>query len=207
MRFSKIFDLKAREYDKWYERHQPIYLSELEAVKLFGCEKALEIGVGTGRFARETGVVAGLDPSARMLELASSPIHLIQGVGEALPFRSEAFDCSFLIVTLCFVDDPMKVLEEASRVSNRVIICIVPKQSTWGRFYSELAREGHPFYSQAHFYSIEEVVEMASRIGLKLSKILSTLSYPPGEERFENPREVSSKEAERFGFTCMEFRK
>ncbi len=202
-----VFDQRAREYDEWYEKHRLIYLSELEAVKHFRCRRGLEIGVGTGRFAEKTGVVAGLDPSIEMLKLAPSSVHLVQGVGEALPFRSRAFDCSLLIITLCFVDDPVRVLEESSRVSERLIVCMVPRESAWGKLYSELARKGHPFYSHARFYSVEEVVEMASRVGLKRGEIVSTLSYPPRKELFEEPRKVSAREAENFGFTCIEFRR
>ena len=205
MSSSRIFDEKAEKYDSWYERNRLIYLSELEAVRMLGCEKAVEIGVGTGRFARGTGVIAGIDPSIAMLKLAPSSIHRVQGVGEHLPFRSRAFACSMLIVTLCFVDDPLRVLEEASRISEKLIVCMVPRESPWGKLYSRLGREGHPFYSHARFYSVGEAIELASKAGFKPRRIISTLSYPPGEKRFEKPREMSLEEAESCGFTCIEF--
>lgn len=205
MSSSRIFDEKAERYDSWYKRNRPIYLSELEAVRMLRCGRAVEIGIGAGRFARGTGLIAGVDPSITMLKLAPRSIHRVQGVGEHLPFRSGAFACSMLIITLCFVDDPLRVLEEASRVSEKLILCIVPKWSPWGKLYSRLGREGHSFYSHARFYSVGEVIELASKTGFKPRRVVSTLSYPPGEKRFEKPRKVSLEEAEGYGFTCIEF--
>ena len=204
MSSSKVFDQEAERYDLWYERNKPIYLSELEAVRLFRCEKAVEIGVGTGRFSMRVGAIAGIDPSIRMLKHAPETIHRIQAVGEHLPFRSKIFDCALLIITLCFTDDPQKVLAEALRVSKRIVICIVPRESAWGRLYQKLGRDGNPFYSHAHFYSVKEIIELGSRLGLRPRRLISTLSYPPGEKRFEKPREVTLEEAEKFGFTCIE---
>ncbi|HDD66675.1 MAG TPA: methyltransferase type 11, partial [Nitrososphaeria archaeon] len=70
----RIFDLKARDYDRWYDRHRITYLNELKLVRSFGCARALEIGVGTGRFAADTGVVVGVDPSLSMLRMAPSRV-------------------------------------------------------------------------------------------------------------------------------------
>ena len=208
MSTSKIFDSKASEYDEWYEKHRELYLSELAATRSFNCQKALEIGVGTGRFTSGTGVIVGVDPSLEMLKKVSADdVDLVQGVGESLPLRSNLFDCSFLIVTLCFVDNPVSVLKEAARVSERVIACIVPRNSPWGRLYSELAEKGNSFYTYAHFYTVSEIVEMASEIGLRLGKLIGTLSYPPGEERVEKPVELELPEAEQYGFVCVELKR
>lgn len=202
----EVFDLVAEDYDRWYEEHFNIYLTELEAVKAFSCGKALEIGVGTGRFIHGTGVVVGADPSLRMLRRVPKNISLVQAVGEMLPFRDRSFDCAFLIVTLCFVEDPEAVLREAARVAERVIVCIIPRESDWGRYYMKLAKEGHPIYSLAKFYSAQNVVEFASKVGLHLRRVLAALRYPPGgEEIIEEVREISLAEAGDYGFVCMEF--
>jgi ubiquinone/menaquinone biosynthesis C-methylase UbiE len=88
-------------------------------VKRFRCEKALEIGVGSGRFGSYINILAGIDPSIRLLEKARD-IEKILGYGEYLPFREGSFECSFLIVTLCFVKDPYEVVREALRVPDNV---------------------------------------------------------------------------------------
>ena len=205
-RTAEVFDLRAKEYDRWYEKHLGLYLSELKVVREFTCKKALEIGIGTGRFACGTGIVVGIDPSLKMLRRASKDLNLVQAVGEHLPFREKSFDCAFLIATLCFVDDPLKVLEEGSRVAGRVITCIIPRESSWGKYYGKLAEKGHPIYSMARFYLVHEVVELAAKAGLHLKEIVATLRrFPGGDERIEDPKTVDLKEAENYGFVCMEF--
>jgi SAM-dependent methyltransferase len=48
---------------------------------------AVEIGVGSGRFAAPIGVRFGVDPARVMLQIARSRgVDAAMGVGEALPF-------------------------------------------------------------------------------------------------------------------------
>jgi ubiquinone/menaquinone biosynthesis C-methylase UbiE len=139
-----------------------------------------------------------------MLRLAPRELDLVEGVGVMLPLRRRAFPCALLVVTLCFVQDPVAVLREAMRVAERVVTCIVPRDSPWGRRYREEAARGHPFYAKAKFYTVREVVEMA---GVAPSRVVATLSYgPDAAEAVEEPREVSVEEAEEMGFVCLEFR-
>jgi SAM-dependent methyltransferase len=198
-----IFDLYAEEYDAWYDRHRDLYLSELEAVKLAKCRGGVELGVGTGRFAKPLGLYAGLDPSAAMLKLAPRELDLVQGVGEAAPFRDGAYPCALVVVTLCFVKDPAGLLREAARVAKRVAVCIVPRDSPWGRRYRELAAAGHRFYSAAKFYTVAEVVQMLKDVGVDAAEIYATLSSPPTEAAYEPPAHVTAAEAERYGFVCV----
>lgn len=66
------FDAHPRRYEAWFERHAAAYDSELLTVRAFLplSGLALEIGVGSGRFAAPLGVRVGVDPSAAMLEHA-----------------------------------------------------------------------------------------------------------------------------------------
>jgi len=201
-----IFDLYAEKYDRWYEDHRLLYLSELEVVRYLGCRDGLEIGVGSGRFASEIGLRAGIDPSYKMLRYVKGDIDLVLGVGEALPFRSRSYPCSLIVVTLCFAENPLELLREAARVSSRVVVCIVPKNSPWGKTYIELGRRGHIFYSHARFYTVKEVVEMIEAVGLKLTNIVATLSRGPDkDESFEKPIKIDDvQDAENYGFVCLE---
>jgi ubiquinone/menaquinone biosynthesis C-methylase UbiE len=200
----EVFKARALDYDAWYVKHPSLYKSELLAAARLDCRGGVEVGVGTGRFAAPLGLRAGVDPAREMLKLAPRELDLVEGVGEMLPLRSRAFPCALLVVTLCFVQDPAAVLRETMRVAERVVTCIVPRDSPWGRRYREAAARGHPFYAKARFYTVREVVEMA---GVAPSRVVATLSYgPEAAEAVEEPREASVDEAEEMGFVCLEFR-
>jgi len=199
----EVFKARALDYDAWYLKHPSLYESELLAAARLDCRGGVEVGVGTGRFAAPLGLRAGVDPVREMLRLAPRELDLVEGVGEMLPLRSRAFPCALLVVTLCFVQDPAAVLREAMRVAERVVTCIVPRDSPWGRRYREAAARGHPFYAKARFYTVREVVEMA---GVAPSRVVATLSYgPEAAEAVEEPREASVDETEEMGFVCLEF--
>ena len=160
---SDFFDKHYQEYDAWYERNRFAYLSELEAVKKVLPQKGygLEVGVGSGRFAGFLGVDVGIDPSKKMAELARGRgVDARFGLGEELPFEDSTFDYVVIIVTLCFVQDPEKVITESARVlksGGKIIIGIVDKESFLGKHYQE---KGSIFYGHSRFFDIKEVVQM-----------------------------------------------
>jgi ubiquinone/menaquinone biosynthesis C-methylase UbiE len=88
------FEKTWNSYDAWFETHQPLYQTELAALKpVIPSGSGLEIGAGTGRFAAPLGVRFGLDPAIHMLQLAKKRgILVVQGLGESLPFRDESFN-------------------------------------------------------------------------------------------------------------------
>lgn len=125
--------------------------------------------------------------------------------GEALPFEDGKFGAVFLVVTLCFADDPVGLLREARRVltgEGAVVLGIVPAESPWGRFYRERAAAGHLFYSQARFFTLAELEQMAGRAGLRPGRSASTLFQEPGRVacEVESPREGGEGRA---GFVAM----
>ena len=114
---SEAFGKIAREYDSWYEKNV-LFISELKALKALGEVPApsLEIGVGTGVFAKALGFTYGLDPSLSMLLACQKHIFGVCGLGEEMPFKNKSFKACGLFFTLCFLSDPEKVLEECRRV-------------------------------------------------------------------------------------------
>ena len=66
------FEGHTRRYERWFAQHEAAHLSELRVLRelLPDPGLALEIGVGTGRFAEPLGIGVGIDPSLRMLEQA-----------------------------------------------------------------------------------------------------------------------------------------
>ncbi|WP_244403894.1 class I SAM-dependent methyltransferase [Pyrolobus fumarii] len=201
----RVFDEYWARYDEWYERNRVLYESEVRAVAkaLEGSEtlRAVEVGVGTGRFAARLGVLLGIDPSLSMLGLAKRRgVDVVQGVGETLPLRGNSLDVVLLVVTLCFVREPQRVLTEAARVARKVVACIVPRDSPWGVMYkTRLSR--NPFYKYARFYTVGEVAAIMKGAGLSVERCVSTLyTNPPGPRDVEEPRLECS---ERAGFVCI----
>ncbi|MDA8340363.1 MAG: class I SAM-dependent methyltransferase, partial [Nitrospiraceae bacterium] len=139
-----IFDTFTEKYDAWYDSEdgRPLYESELRCLESMvenAPKPILEIGVGTGRFAMHFPDVIGIDPSLNALRMAEKRgVKIVHGYGEDLPFEDETFGCILIIMTLCFVENPLDVLREAKRVLKKngsIIIGLVPKDSPWGIFY------------------------------------------------------------------------
>ena len=201
-----VFEKYWEDYDAWYAANREIAESEVMVVErsLRGAPRPIaEIGVGTGFFAYRLGMELGVDPAYNMLRVARSRgIEVVQGVGEHPPFRASSLGAAVIIVTLCFAPDPWGLVKEAVdtvRRGGRIISCIVPRDSPWGRRYLELARRGDPFYSVARFYTVGEVEEMYRQAGVKPRGCWSTLSYGPDDEpRLEKPWNTC-----RGGFVCI----
>ncbi len=201
----RVFDEFAVKYDSWYSRNRVIAENEVLALRKLGLKGlGLEVGVGTGFFSSKLSVDVGVDPALNMLKIAKSrSVEVLAGVGEKLPFRNNVFDYVLLIVTLCFVNNPRIVVKESSRVirkHGRLIACVVPKDSSWGKYYM---RKSSVFYSVARFYSLREVLDIISS-KFEIERCVATLSFNPTDKPFlEEPIE----ECVPYGFVCVEGRK
>jgi SAM-dependent methyltransferase len=203
------FDDLAPEYDAWFDQEGSlIYFIEVQAFKslLPALPKPwLEIGVGSGRFARALGIGAGVDPSLKLVKMARRRgVTAFLGRGEQELFDEGSFGTVFLIVTLCFLDSPLEVLKEASRIlipGGRLVLGLVLKESPWGQFYQTKKAQGHRFYKFATFYSFNDVVKLIAQAGFAIEKTISTLFQRPGEvHHAEEPREGYCHDA---GFTII----
>jgi len=203
------FDSLASAYDAWFDREgRLIFASEVKAFQTvlpLLPKPWLEVGVGSGRFAQALGIETGIDPSARLLEMARRRgITAFLARGEDEFFDEQTFGTVFLIVTLCFVDSPLAVLQEAQRIlktGGKIVLGLVFGDSPWGQCYEAKKQEGHRFYKHATFYSYEEVVSLLEQTGFAIEKVVSTLFQGPNEGRgVESPREGFSRDA---GFTIV----
>ena len=167
------FDVYAEDYDRWFiTEGREVYTYEIRAV----CGemprgKALEIGVGTGRFAAPLGVRYGLDPSLNALRLAGGRVdYRIVGRGEELPFKSETFSVVLLIVTVCFLEDVEGTVKEVRRVLKRngeLLLGYVPRETRTGEEYIRKGMRGHRFYSVARFWSTSDLLSLLERYGFQ----------------------------------------
>ena len=183
---TSSFNSHHRRYEAWFSRHEAAYFSELLAVRaLLPLEgRGLEIGVGTGRFATPLGVEVGVDPSKAMLSYSiERGISCVQGIAEALPFKDAVFDYGLLVTTICFVDDPKGMLNEAYRVLKPgapIVIGFIDRTSTLGQYYVDHQAE-NVFYSEATFYSALEVEKLLRNTGFANQIWGQTLSKPLDE--------------------------
>jgi len=187
-----IFNRYYKRYDAWYERNKFAYLSELEAIKkvLPKKGKGLEIGVGTGRFARALGITTGVDPAKNMINIARQRgVDAYVASGEKLPFKEGSYDYVAIIITISFTKNPQKVLKEAARVLKRegkVIIGIVDKNSFLGKFYQK--KKG-VFYKQASFFSVSELTNLLEEAGFnRFSYYQTVFDFPDKINSIEKPQ-------------------
>ncbi|MCK5595016.1 class I SAM-dependent methyltransferase [bacterium] len=192
---NTVFDHYYKKYDAWYEKNKFAYLSELEAVKqvLPKKGKGLEIGVGTGRFAKALGTKFGIDPSIEMLKIAKKRgINVRLCDGERLPFKNDTFDYVEIIITICFVKNPRKIIEESCRVlknNGKIIIGIIDKNSFLGKLYQ---KKKSVFYKKAKFFSVPELTDLIKDTGFNRFYYCQTI--------FELPNKISSVEKPQNGF-------
>lgn len=206
---SSPFDDLAREYDAWFDKQGSlIFSTEVQAFRelLPTLPKPwLEIGVGSGRFAQALGIETGIDPSIKLIEMARMRgINTFLGLGAETLFDKESFGTVFLIVTLCFLDSPLEVLEETSRIlmpGGKLVLGLVLKESPWGQYHQAKKAQGHRFYNFATFYTYDEALKLLEPVGFSIDKVVSTLFQQPGKvEHVEEPKEGYFPDA---GFTIM----
>jgi len=183
---SQTFNRNADRYDQWYDKYHWVYQSELFAVErlLPRRANAVEIGVGTGRFAGPFSIQTGVDPSENMLKLARSRnINVVQGAAEELPFCNESFNLVLMVSTTCFLKDIPKCFKEIYRVlryRGEFVIGFVDKLSHLGRQY-EREKDTSMFLKDANFYTPEELTELLMAASFNDLLFVQTLFRPLDE--------------------------
>ncbi|BCD61309.1 methyltransferase [Nitratiruptor sp. YY08-26] len=177
---EKLFEKNFEYYDRWFDEHDKIYQTELKAIKkiLPPFKKAIEIGVGTGRFAAPLGITLGVEPSHNMAHIAKQRgIEVIEAQAEDLPFADKSFDLVLMVTTICFVDDIDKTLQEAKRIltdDGYLLIAFVDRDSELGKMY-EKNKDKSRFYKEATFFSKKEIFKLLKKHGFIVKKCTETL--------------------------------
>lgn len=166
----KPFEKYSNKYEDWFTRNRYVYETEINIIKeaLPEFSNAIEIGVGSGRFAKPLGITKGLEPSKKMAEIARGRgISVTEGIAEDIPFGDAGFDLALMVTTLCFLDDVEKAFSEVFRIlepGGYFINGFVDKNSRLGEIYQEIKHE-NVFYEEANFYSVDEVKEYLIKPG------------------------------------------
>ncbi len=113
--------------------------------QMLDAKTALDVGAGTGRNMRSllnavpSLSVCGIEPVTALIEQAVkrngiSHGTILQGTGEALPFRDSSFDLVYSLAILHHVPEPNVVVREMLRVARKAVIVIDGNrfgQGTW----------------------------------------------------------------------------
>jgi len=171
---TDLFNEHVKTYEDWYEKYPEIYKSEVAALKeqflaLPENIKGIEVGLGTGRFAKLLGIKEGVEPATEMARLASKRgIEVISGTAENLPYKDLQFDFA-LFVTICHLNNIQLALKQANRVlkhKGSIIIGFIDKDKEIGQTY-EKKRYESTFFKNATFYTVAHITRLLNDAGFK----------------------------------------
>jgi ubiquinone/menaquinone biosynthesis C-methylase UbiE len=194
-----IFNENVEAYESWYEKHPEVYLSEVAALKeqflkLPENIRGLEVGIGTGKFAKVLGIKEGVEPANEMASIARKRgIEVVNGNAENLPVKDLNFDF-VLFVTICHLNSAKLAFKEACRVlkpKGSIIIGFIDKDQKIGKAYEE-NRMRSTFFRYANFYSVIQVTKLLKEAGFNELEYNQTL--------FGNLEEIKEVQLPKKGF-------
>lgn len=160
---NRRFTQLAEEYEAWFESHKETVESEIAAVERVmpkGYTRALEVGVGTGRFAEALGIQEGVEPAEGMAHYAKKRgITVMLAEAESLPFEDSTFDLITMVTVLSFLRDPEQALSEVRRIltnEGAFVLAFLDRATPLGRVY-DARKEENPFYRGVRFFTAHEV--------------------------------------------------
>ncbi|MCW5944073.1 MAG: methyltransferase domain-containing protein [Fimbriimonadaceae bacterium] len=170
------WDESAEAWIEWVERGDPSRERFLDATMLeaIGDPKGLrtlDVGCGEGRFVRRLAArgaqVVGIDPVRSLLEAAHGRGGtLVRGVGEVLPFQSDAFELVVCYLALIDIADYRSALAEQARVlkpGGRLVIANLSGMASSGTWQRDAARRNRTFTMDRY---LEERWEQARWAGI-----------------------------------------
>jgi SAM-dependent methyltransferase len=162
---------RARQVYGAEDAHDFARRAILDALALGPGDHLLELGCGGGLLLRDalaTGAGAtGLDHSEEMVGLArkrAPGAEVVLAKAESLPFGDDAFSAVAMSVVFFLLDEPVAVLRECRRVlrpGGRLAV------DTTGPELRGTPAAPEPIASLGHFYTDEELAELARRAQLR----------------------------------------
>jgi len=176
------FNDHVKEYDLWFEKHPYVFETEVAAIKKLFPQgdnlMSLEVGSGTGKFAKSLGIKEGLDPSANMCTAAEEQgIDTFIGFAEDLPYESLQFDFVLMNYCISYFESLQKAFKEAFRVlkpGGPLVVGFIEKNSRIGHYY-KTAKAQSIYYKQARFFSVQEVEKELLNAGFSNLQFSQTL--------------------------------
>ncbi len=178
-----VFERFAEEYDRWFEEHPAEYRAELDRVRrLLPCPdaRAVEVGVGSGRFAAPLGIRIGIEPSRALGRMARERgIEVIRGRAESIPLQDGSSSSVLMVTVICFLDDPAAAFKEIHRILAPPGTLVIGFLEREGPVAQKYLHEGgkHRFLSRARFYSTGEVRELLRQSGFCVAEVESRAGF------------------------------
>lgn len=178
-----IFERYADEYDHWFEEHPREYQQELARIRRLLPDPgpcAVEVGVGSGRFAAPLGIPLGIEPSCSLGRMARRRgIEIIRGRAEAIPIRDGSCSSALLVTVICFLDDPVLAFRELHRIlapQGTLVLAFIERE---GQIHRRYIREGGKgrFLSHATFYSQEEVLAFLEETRFRVVQVDAQVGF------------------------------
>ena len=138
------FDSISENYDS---TRRAATEAELKAFsnELSECHTILDVGVGTGRFAKPLSdlgfEIVGIDISRKMMLKAKQKgvKNLILADAHNMPFKDKVFDASIIIHVLHLIPDWRNVAREMGRVTKREVVALIRnRQREWSNLSKAL---------------------------------------------------------------------
>jgi SAM-dependent methyltransferase len=176
------YNTQVTEYEDWFEKYPHVFRTEVEAIRQLlpriGKPEGLEIGVATGRFAKELEIRHGIEPAENMRKLAMRRgVHAIPGSPENLPYRGRSFDFVLMNFCLSYLSDPAAAFGEAWRVlkpGGCIIIGFIDKTKRLVNGCGATSEAAVGSFT-SRLYSTEELKQLLLNAGFRRFEFSQTL--------------------------------
>lgn len=185
MTTTELFDQHVAEYEEWFRQYPFVFRSEIEAVREMLPEgehlSGIEIGLGTGQYAKALGIKEGIEPSTPMRVVANKRgIETMNAKAEELPYGDMRFDFVLMVFCVSYLKDLGAAFEEAFRVLKRngtLVVGFVDRDSVIGQEY-EARKHESTFYKHANFFPVTRISDELTLAGFRGLEFCQTLFGP-----------------------------
>jgi ubiquinone/menaquinone biosynthesis C-methylase UbiE len=187
------------EYARWRESYLGALTERIEEEAIFRLagdvrgKSLLDLGCGDGTYsiaASQRGAhVTGVDISDTMLDSAQgrvaardASVEWCQASAESLPYDSGTFDIVLAVAILCFIKNPLQVVQEVSRVlrpGGSVVIGELGRYSSWALSRRVRGWLGSSRWRDAHFWTLGELQPLLQQAGFQTGATRGCVYYPP----------------------------
>ena len=191
--------IDPREYAHWRKSYLGALTERTEEEAMFrlaGDVKGkvlLDLGCGDGTYsiaafqrgARVTGLDISdgmLDAARRRAEACGASIEWRRASAESLPYDSGTFDVVLAVTILCFIKNPLQVVQEVSRVlrpGGLFVIGELGRFSFWAVSRRVRGWLGSSRWRDAHFWTVGELQQLLQQGGFQVGAARGCVYYPP----------------------------